>query len=155
MRFRRKPWSDEELRALHHSELDALLLEKDTDAETILRVLKLLRAQTPPDPVDTERAWQDFQALYNTLEGQGHPLYPSASAAVRRKRPSPRILAAAAACLALLALPQGWAGEFTARLERLDAQAAAEDSRRELADAYLRYREEQASDRMMRFASEQ
>lgn len=155
MLFRKKVWTEEELRALSESEWNELLLAEETDAETVLRILKLLRAQTQPDPIDTERAWQDFQALYNTPEGQGRSLYPNASAAVRRKRPSPRILVAAAACLAFLALPQSWVGELTARLERWETQAAAEDSRRDLTDAYLRYQEELANDRMMRFVSEQ
>lgn len=154
MLFRKKIWT-EELHALSEIEWNELLLAEETDAETVLRILKLLRAQTQPDPMDTERAWQNFQALYNTPEGQGRSLYPNASAAVRRKRPSPRILLAVAACLALLALPQSWVGELTAQLERLETQAAAADSRRDLADAYLRYQEELANDRMMRFVSEQ
>ena len=155
MRFRKKAWTEEELRALSENEWNELLLAEETDAETVLRILKLLRAQTQPDPLDTERAWKEFQELYNTPEGQGRSLYPNASAAMRRKRPSPRIIAAAATCLVLLALPQNWITEITTQLDRLEAQAAAEDSRRDLADAYLRYQEELATDRMMRIVSEQ
>ena len=155
MRFRKKAWTEEELRALSENEWNELLLAEETDAETVLRILKLLRAQTQPDPLDTERAWKEFQELYNTPEGQGRSLYPNASAAMRRKRPSPRIIAAAAACLVLLALPQNWITKITTQLDRLEAQAAAEDSRRDLADAYLRYQEELATDRMMRIVSEQ
>ena len=155
MRFRKKAWAEEELRALSENEWNELLLAEETDAETVLRILKLLRAQTQPDPLDTERAWKEFQDLYNTPEGQGRSLYLNASAAMRRKRPSPRIIAAAAACLILLALPQNWITEITTQLDRLEAQAAAEDSRRDLTDAYLRYQEELATDRMMRIVSEQ
>ena len=155
MRFRRKTWTDKELQYLSETELNELLLAEETDAETVLRILKRQHVQMPTDPMDMERAWQDFQALYNTPEGQGRSLYPNASAAVRRKRPSPRILAAMAACLALLAMPQNWTGEIAARLEYLDAQVAAEDSHRDMADAYLRYREQQANDRMMWIASGQ
>ena len=155
MRFRKKAWTEEELRALSENEWNELLLAEETDAETVLRILKLLRVQTQPDPLDTERAWKELQELYNTPEGQRRSLYPNASAAMRRKRPSPRIIAAAAACLVLLALPQNWITEITTQLDRLEAQAAAEDSRRDLTDAYLRYQEELATDRMMRIVSEQ
>lgn len=155
MRFRKKTWTDEELRSMSRSELEALLQAEETDAETILRILKLLRAKNPVDPADTERAWLEFQQLYNTPEGRGRSLYPSAPAAPRRKRPSLRIVAAVAACLAVLLLPPGWVDDIAEKLDHFENQAAAEDSRRDLADTYLRYQEELANDRMMRIISEQ
>ena len=154
MRFIKKTWTDDELCALNHTELDDLLLDSGTDPNTILRILALLRAQEPEDPADTDRAWQNFQHLYHTPEGYGRTLYPSASAAPRRKRPSPRILAAAATCLAMLMLPAEWSAGISAQLNHWDAQAA-EDVHRDLNGDWARYQEELANDRMMRIVSEQ
>ena len=52
--------------------------ERDT-SEVILHILEVLqeREDDPSmEPVDTDRAWKEFQQYYNTPEGEGKSLYP-------------------------------------------------------------------------------
>lgn len=109
------PWEHRELEALDTETLRALICTEDLDEGHVLSALRILSSreegqQDRDEQVD--EAWQRFQAVYCTPEGEGKSLYDSApqleqtrETALRTRRPLrrlPRTAAAVAAAVGVL-----------------------------------------------------
>lgn len=75
---------------LSTQQLEQLLLADAEDdsgrdtSEVILHILEVLQRREDSlaaQPVDVDRAWEEFQSYYNTPEGEGQTLYPHKEAA--------------------------------------------------------------------------
>lgn len=75
--------STEELEELLRADMAA----DNSDPDLLLHVMEVIaerEKETIDDPANTDRAWREFQELYNTPEGIGRALYPTAIPALNR-----------------------------------------------------------------------
>lgn len=112
--------STQELVELLRTDMELMEHENENE-EMILAILEVMekreKARADGRLPDTKQAWEEFQTLYNTPEGENLSLYSTEapevredkpSAAARRGRPTLRrilVIAAVVACLVVFALP--------------------------------------------------
>lgn len=112
--------STQELVELLRTDMELMEHENENE-EMILAILEVMekreKARADGRLPDTKQAWEEFQKLYNTPEGENLSLYSTEapevredkpSAAARRGRPTLRrilVIAAVVACLVVFALP--------------------------------------------------
>lgn len=112
--------STQELVELLRTDMELMEHENENE-EMILAILEVMekreKARADGRLPDTKQAWEEFQTLYNTPEGENLSLYSTQapevredkpSAAARRGRPTLRrilVIAAVVACLVVFALP--------------------------------------------------
>ena len=90
----------EQLKELLRTDIES---NEENDDEMIFAILEVMEEREQTNPTgqlpDVSKAWQEFQAYYNTPEGEGRSLYPAGgaeeeekqkSAAVPSRRPSRR-----------------------------------------------------------------
>ncbi len=103
----KKPYNPEELANLSDEELERLLAGCPDDDAAIDAVIGELLAREKTRPAgrltDPEQAWRDFQAVYNTPEGEGLSLFGEETAAKKPRRPIRHLLKGALLAAALLA----------------------------------------------------
>ncbi len=113
--------STQELVELLRTDMELMEHENENE-EMILAILEVMekreKARADGRLPDTKQAWEEFQTLYNTPEGENLSLYSTEapevredkpSAAARRGRPTLRrilVIAAVVACLVVFTLPR-------------------------------------------------